>query len=362
MRTKEEWMRLAIELAEATIGQTSPNPSVGAIVVKNGELLGVGTHLKPGGPHAEVLALAQAGDQAKGADVYVTLEPCAHYGKTPPCAELLVEKQVKKVYIACQDPNPKVAGKGIKILQEAGIETEVGIEENRAKQLNKYFFHYLHHGRPFITLKAATTLDGKTATMTGDSKWITSEAAREDVHRERHKHDAILVGRNTVLKDNPSLTTRLDNGGKSPIRVILDSHLSLEGDYHIYNQDAPTYMICGKNANRKAFESKYPHVKVLQLSTEKVTLREAMQRLGEEKIQSVYVEGGGQIHASLIKEGLVDECHWYIAPKLLGGQDAISAIGGKSPQWMKEAMELEIQSIEQLGVDIKIIARPKEVQ
>src|SRR5690625_1702775 len=177
MRTKEEWMGLALELAEATIGQTSPNPSVGAVVVRDGKLLGVGTHMKAGEPHAEVLALEQAGDDAEGADVYVTLEPCAHYGKTPPCAELLVEKKVKKVYISCQDPNPKVAGKGIEILEAAGIETEIGIEEERGRKVNKYFFHYLEKGRPFVTLKAATTLDGKTATKTGDSRWITSAIA-----------------------------------------------------------------------------------------------------------------------------------------------------------------------------------------
>lgn len=208
-------MELALNLAEATIGQTSPNPSVGAVVVKDGQLLGVGTHLKAGEPHAEVHAIAQAGQKAKGADIYVTLEPCAHYGKTPPCAELLVKSEVKKVYIACLDPNPKVAGKGVKILTEAGIEVEVGIGEQRALKINQSFFHYQNTRRPFITLKAATTLDGKTATVTGDSKWITSEKAREDVHEERHKHDAILVGgRNTVEQDNPSLTTRLPPGWK----------------------------------------------------------------------------------------------------------------------------------------------------
>lgn len=362
MRTKEEWMGLALELAEATIGQTSPNPSVGAVVVRDGKLLGVGTHMKAGEPHAEVLALEQAGDDAEGADVYVTLEPCAHYGKTPPCAELLVEKKVKKVYISCQDPNPKVAGKGIEILEAAGIETEIGIEEERGRKVNKYFFHYLEKGRPFVTLKAATTLDGKTATKTGDSRWITSAIAREDVHRERHRHDAILVGRNTVVKDNPSLTTRLANGGKNPVRVILDSHLSLDGDYYIFDQQAPTYMICGKSADKVKFEKKYPHVKVLQVASEKVEIKEALKALGEEKIQSVYVEGGGQIHASLVKERIVDECHWYIAPKLLGGQDAISAIGGESPQFMKEAVDFNLLSIDQLGNDIKIVAKLKEVE
>lgn len=360
VKTNEEWMDLALNLAEGTIGQTSPNPSVGAVVVKDGQLLGVGTHLKAGEAHAEVHAIAQAGEKAKGADVYVTLEPCAHYGKTPPCAELLVKSEVKKVYIACLDPNPKVAGKGIDILKNAGIEVEVGIQEQRALRINQYFFHYIEKKRPFITLKAATTLDGKTATATGDSKWITSTAAREDVHKERHKHDAILVGRHTVEKDNPSLTTRLPQGGKSPIRIILDTHLSLQGDFQIWKPDSPTWMICGKQANKECFTKKYPHIKVIQLPTEKIDLNDLMEVLAEEKVQSLYVEGGATIHQAFLTEGLYDECHWYIAPKLLGGQDARSVIGGESPLSMKEAQQLEIIELKQIGPDIKLSAKPKE--
>ncbi|MGP4039932.1 bifunctional diaminohydroxyphosphoribosylaminopyrimidine deaminase/5-amino-6-(5-phosphoribosylamino)uracil reductase RibD [Gracilibacillus sp. D59] len=360
MRTNEEWMDLALNLAEATLGQTSPNPSVGAVVVKNGELLGVGTHLKAGGPHAEVHAIAQAGEKAKGADVYVTLEPCAHYGKTPPCAELLVKSEVNKVYIACLDPNPKVAGKGIEILQNAGIEVKIGIQEQRALRINQHFFHYLEKKRPFITLKAAMTLDGKTATVTGDSKWITSEKAREDVHKERHKHDAILVGRHTVEKDNPSLTTRLPQGGKNPIRIILDTNLTLTGDLQIFEADSPTWMICGHQADKAHFTTMYPHIKVIQLPTEKIALTDLMEVLAEEKIQSLYVEGGATIHQAFLKDWLFDECHWYIAPKLLGGQDARSVIGGASPLLMKEAQQLQFTDIEQIGPDIKLIAKPKE--
>ncbi|MFD2656669.1 bifunctional diaminohydroxyphosphoribosylaminopyrimidine deaminase/5-amino-6-(5-phosphoribosylamino)uracil reductase RibD [Gracilibacillus thailandensis] len=360
MRTNEEWMDLALNLAEATIGQTSPNPSVGAVVVKNGELLGVGTHLKAGEAHAEVHAIAQAGEKAKGADVYVTLEPCAHYGKTPPCAELLVKSEVKKVYIACLDPNPKVAGKGVEILQNVGIEVEIGIQEQRALRINQHFFHYLEKKRPFITLKAATTLDGKTATATGDSKWITSTEAREDVHKERHKHDAILVGRQTVEKDNPSLTTRLPQGGKSPIRIILDTNLSLTGDHHIFETDSPTWMVCGNQADKAQFTTTYPHIKVIQLPTEKIALTDLMEVLAEEKVQSIYVEGGATIHQAFLRERLFDECHWYIAPKLLGGQDAQSVIGGASPIAMKEAQQLEFIEIQQIGPDLKLIAKPKE--
>ncbi|MDX8046338.1 bifunctional diaminohydroxyphosphoribosylaminopyrimidine deaminase/5-amino-6-(5-phosphoribosylamino)uracil reductase RibD [Gracilibacillus sp. S3-1-1] len=360
MKTHEEWMDLALNLAEATIGQTSPNPSVGAVVVKDGELLGVGTHLKAGGPHAEVHAINQAGERAKGADVYVTLEPCSHYGKTPPCAELLVQSQVKKVYIACLDPNPKVTGNGVAILKQAGIEVEIGIREERALQINQHFFHYMNEKRPFITLKAATTLDGKTATATGDSKWITSQLAREDVHKQRHQYDAILVGRQTVEQDNPSLTTRLPQGGKSPIRIILDTHLSLDGDFHIFKPDSPTWIVCGKQADKNRFLNKYPHVKVIQLQTTKVDIADLMEILAEEKIESLYVEGGASVHQSFVQAGLFDECHWYIAPKLLGGDDARAVIGGTSPIKMAEAEQLVFQHIEQMGPDIKIIAKRKE--
>ncbi|WP_281269929.1 bifunctional diaminohydroxyphosphoribosylaminopyrimidine deaminase/5-amino-6-(5-phosphoribosylamino)uracil reductase RibD [Gracilibacillus dipsosauri] len=359
MRTKEEWMELALTMAEATTGQTSPNPSVGAVVVKDGVLLGVGTHLKAGEPHAEVHAIAQAGEKAKGADIYVTLEPCAHYGKTPPCAELLVEKGIKKAYIASVDPNPKVAGKGVAILEAAGIEVEVGLYEERALQLNKHFFHFMNKKRPFITLKAAMTLDGKTATVTGDSKWITSAEARLDVHKERHKHDAILVGKGTVGADNPSLTTRLPQGGKNPIRIILDTKLSLQEEFAIYDKEATTWVFCGNEADPITFQEKHPHIKVVQLKTEDIQLEDVMNELAQNKIQSLYVEGGGTIHQAFLRENLVDECHWYIAPKLLGGQDARSVIAGNSPHWMEDAKELTFIDFEKLGPDLKIIAKPK---
>ncbi|SER37366.1 diaminohydroxyphosphoribosylaminopyrimidine deaminase [Gracilibacillus ureilyticus] len=356
MRTNEEWMDLALNLAEATIGQTSPNPSVGAVVVKNGELLGVGTHIRAGGPHAEVHAIAQAGDEAEGADIYVTLEPCAHYGKTPPCAELIVEKRIKRVFIACLDPNPKVAGKGVAILKSAGIEVETGIQEERALKINEHFFHFMLTNRPFITLKAAMTLDGKTATSTGDSKWITSAEARNDVHKERHRHDAILVGRNTVEYDNPNLTTRLPQGGKNPVRIILDTNLSLQSHYAVFNNEAPTWVVCGKNADKELFNKTCPHVKVLQMITKNIVLSDLMEWLAEENIQSLYVEGGGTIHQAFIKEKIFDECHWYIAPKLLGGQDARSVVGGKSPLLMKDAENIEFSTFKQIGPDLKIIA------
>ncbi|RCW73074.1 bifunctional diaminohydroxyphosphoribosylaminopyrimidine deaminase/5-amino-6-(5-phosphoribosylamino)uracil reductase RibD [Saliterribacillus persicus] len=360
MQSKTEWMELALQLAKATEGQTSPNPSVGAVVVKDGIILGMGSHLQAGEAHAEVHAINQAGDKAKGAEIYVTLEPCAHFGKTPPCANLIVESGIKKVYIACVDPNPQVAGKGIKILEQAGIEVEVGIKETQAILLNRKFFHYMEKKRPYVTLKAAMTLDGKTATSTGDSKWITSKEAREMVHQSRHQHDAILVGKETVLKDDPQLTTRLPQGGKNPIRIILDTHLTIKGDYQIFSRDVPTWIVCTQEADVKGHKELYPHVEFIQLPTKTIELADLLAILGERQIQSLYVEGGQTVHASFLKEQLADEYHWYIAPKLLGGQDARSVIGGISPLKMDEATDLDISEIKEVGQDILVVARPKK--
>ena len=219
------YMKIALDLARSAEGQTSPNPLVGAVCVKDGQIIGTGAHLKAGTPHAEVHALTMAGSEANGADLYVTLEPCAHTGKTAPCTDLLISKGIRRVFIASIDPFPSVNGKGIELLKAAGIEVITGILKEEAEQLNRAFFHFIKHGKPYVTLKAASTLDGRLSTQTGDSKWITSVASRTDVHHLRHTHDAILVGVQTVLHDNPFLTTRLPLGGKNPIRIILDRRL-----------------------------------------------------------------------------------------------------------------------------------------
>ena len=219
------YMRFALNLARSAEGQTSPNPLVGAVCVKDGQIIGTGAHLKAGTPHAEVHALMMAGTESHGADLYVTLEPCAHTGKTPPCTDLIISSGIRRVFVASIDPNPSVNGTGIGLLKAAGIEVITGILQEEAEQLNRAFFHFIKYGKPYVTLKAAATLDGRLSTQTGDSKWITSDAARTDVHHLRHTHDAILVGVQTVLHDNPFLTTRLPHGGKNPIRIILDRHL-----------------------------------------------------------------------------------------------------------------------------------------
>ncbi|QDP39579.1 bifunctional diaminohydroxyphosphoribosylaminopyrimidine deaminase/5-amino-6-(5-phosphoribosylamino)uracil reductase RibD [Radiobacillus deserti] len=361
--TKEEYMGVALSLAEATIGQTSPNPSVGAVLVKDGRIVGMGTHLKHGHEHAEVYAIRQAGKAARNSDLYVTLEPCSHHGKTPPCVDLIIKQNIRKVYVACTDPNPQVAGKGIERLRQSGIEVEVGIQETRARELNRKFFHFIQTNKPYVTLKVAMTLDGKTATADGDSKWITSKDARLDVHRERDIHDAILVGVNTILQDNPQLTTRLPQGGKHPIRIILDTNLRIPKYAQVLvDQQAPTWIFCGKNANADAFTKEYPYVRVFSLDSEQVELDAVLECLGEERIQSLYVEGGSTIHGQFVAEKLINECHWYIAPKLLGGADAISSVGGASPEKMSEALDLEFGSVKQIGSDLKVIARLKEAR
>lgn len=357
---KEQFMNLALTMAESTIGQTSPNPSVGAVVVKDGKILGMGSHLEPGKGHAEVLALEQAGSNAEGAEMYVTLEPCAHFGKTPPCADLIIEHKLKKVYVACLDPNPAVAGKGVERMRQAGIEVEVGLLQTRGEELNRKFFHFIKTQRPYVTLKAAMTLDGKTATVTGDSKWITSSVARLDVHEQRSIHDAILAGVDTVLHDNPQLTARLPQGGKNPIRIILDTNLRITKDRLVLtDNEAPTWIICGKNANADEFSKEFPDVKIFQLDTAQIDVEQVLELLGEKQILSLYVEGGSTVHRSFVKKQLFNECHWYVAPKILGGQDALTTVGGQSPTWMKDAVDLDFVSIERIGPDIKIVARPR---
>ncbi|MBM7584192.1 diaminohydroxyphosphoribosylaminopyrimidine deaminase/5-amino-6-(5-phosphoribosylamino)uracil reductase [Bacillus pakistanensis] len=358
---QKEYMELAISLARSTQGQTSPNPVVGAVVVNNGEVVGMGAHLRAGEAHAEVNAINQAGSRAKGADIYVTLEPCSHYGKTPPCADLIIEKGLKRVVVASTDPNPLVAGKGIDKLMKAGIEVETGICEEEALRLNEHFFHYIQTGTPFVTLKAAVTLDGKTASYTGDSKWITSSQSRLDVHNDRHRHDAILVGINTILQDDPLLTTRLPQGGKNPIRIILDTHLKIPFESQVITDlSAKTVIICGsqyKLNQKQRLES--VGVEVIPLSSSTISVIEVLKILGERNVTSLYVEGGSTIHSSFLKEKAFQKLIMYVAPKLVGGIKAISAFAGDGFSTIAEATSLEFQSVDKIGSDLKIVATPK---
>lgn len=359
-----DYMKLALSLARATIGQTSPNPSVAAVLVKDGQLISTGIHRKAGEPHAEVGAIQAAGTAAKGATLYVTLEPCSHYGKTPPCADLVIESGIKKVFVCCLDPNPLVAGKGIEKLKNAGIEVEVGLCEEEGRQINEMFFHWIQTKTPFVTVKAGITFDGKIATKTGDSKWITSEQSREDVHNLRHEHDAILVGIGTVLSDNPLLTTRRPQGGRNPIRVILDTHLKIPKSANvIQDESAKTIIFTGNQIDvDKKKEIENLGVEIISLSSPTISIQEVLTILGEKKVMSVLVEGGSEVHASFIKEQAFQQMIIYIAPKIIGGKEAISFIGGEGYENMVDATKLQFTNVEKIGPDIKIIAKPLKVE
>ncbi|MEH7380856.1 bifunctional diaminohydroxyphosphoribosylaminopyrimidine deaminase/5-amino-6-(5-phosphoribosylamino)uracil reductase RibD [Bacillus sp. JJ1533] len=359
----QDYMNLAINVAKAGVGQTTPNPVVGAVVVNEGRVVGIGAHLKAGEPHAEVHAIQMAGENAKDATVYVTLEPCSHHGKTPPCADLLVNSNVKRVVIATTDPNPLVAGKGIAKLQAAGIEVEVGVCKEQADGLNSVFYHFLDKKIPYVTLKSATTLDGKIATVTGESKWITGEEARNDVHLYRSIHDAILVGVNTVLADNPSLTTRLPNGtGKNPIRIILDSSLRTPLDSQVVNDGkAETWIIVTNQVSEEKMNefSGKNGVRVIQLQESELSINTVLTVLGEEGISSIYVEGGAEVNGSFLKERAINQVIIYLAPKLVGGKQAPTSIGGTGIESIDNALQLTIKSVEQIGEDVKIVAEPR---
>lgn len=355
-------MELALSLAEGVKGQTSPNPPVGAVVVKDGRILGMGAHLKAGTAHAEVHALSAAGEEARGADMYVTLEPCSHYGKTPPCADLVIASGIKRVFIATVDPNPQVSGRGIAKLKAAGIEVETGICEERANRLLQPFFHYIQYKTPFVTMKTAVTADGKTAAYTGHSRWITSEPAREDVHRLRNEHDAILVGVNTVLQDNPLLTTRLPHGGKHPIRVILDTHLRTPVTARVIeNKEADTMIICGKDASEEREEALLQKgADIIRLETPEIAIPLLLETLGEEGIMTLLVEGGGEVNASFLQEKAFQQMIIYVAPKLIGGKTAPTFFGGEGFAAMDESVQLSFDKIEMIGPDVKITASQKE--
>lgn len=364
MKTDREYMQLALDLAASAKGKTNPNPIVGAVLVKDGVIVGSGLHRKAGEPHAEVHAFNMAGSHAKGATLYVTLEPCSHYGKTPPCAKLVKESEVSRVVVAAMDPNPSVAGRGINMLRQAGIEVEVGLLEKEALQLNERFIHNMLTDKPFVISKFAMTIDGKIATHNGDSKWITSKEARLQVHELRDEVDAILVGIGTVLADNPSLTTRLPHRkGKNPIRVILDSELKIPLDVNVVDTtEAPTIIVCGpKVDSTKLNQLQEKGVKILSVSkaVNGLNLDEMLNELYKDGITDVLVEGGAEVNASFLRAGLINKFLVYIAPKLLGGRNSKTPFTGIDVDRIDDALQLEFDSIEQIGQDLCITAYPK---
>ena len=349
-------MREALRIAENAKGRTSPNPMVGAVIVKNDRIIAEGWHRQAGTPHAEVHALRMAGELAYGATLYVTLEPCSHFGRTPPCANAIVNSGIKRVVAAMSDPNPKVAGRGFKILRDAGIEVEVGICEDEARRLNESFIRWVTNNRPFVTIKTAMSLDGKIATSTGQSQWITSEKSRRRVHELRDIHDAIMVGIGTVLADNPSLTTRIE-GGKNPIRIIVDSNARtpINSNVVIDNQ-AKTIVAVTTNA---------PTARLVSLTSAGVEIIVAgdgvhvdlnllMNELAKREITSVFVEGGGTLNFSLLNAGLVDKVCTFIAPKIIGGRGALTPVEGEGFENLNNAIKLRDITTEVIDNDILI--------
>lgn len=355
-----DYMKLALSLARAALGQTSPNPSVGCVIVKNGQIVSTGFHLKAGEEHAEAMAIKSAGPSAKDSILYVTLEPCSHYGKTPPCADLIINAGIKKVFVSCLDPNPKVSGKGIEKLKKAGIEVEIGLCEEEGRQINEMFFHYIQTKTPFVTLKAAVTLDGKIATKFGDSKWITSLQSRLDVYHLRHIHDAILVGINTILTDNPLLTSRRPQGGKNPIRVILDTHLKIPTSAHvIQDRSAETIIFTGNEINlEKMKEVERSGAEVIKLSSPVVSVHEVLKILGERNVMSLLVEGGSEVHASFFESHAFQKVIIYMAPTIIGGKDAYPFVGGSGCGFIKYGSKLQFINIEKMDTDLKMTAVP----
>ncbi|MEN0663623.1 bifunctional diaminohydroxyphosphoribosylaminopyrimidine deaminase/5-amino-6-(5-phosphoribosylamino)uracil reductase RibD [Caldifermentibacillus hisashii] len=355
-----EYMNLALSLARATLGQTSPNPSVGAVLVKDGKLVGTGVHLKVGTPHAEVHAINEAGISAEGAIMYVTLEPCSHQGKTPPCTDLITKTGIRKIFVATLDPNPLVAGKGVEKLTRAGIEVEVGLCKEEAIQLNEKFFHFIQTNTPFVTIKAGISLDGKIAAKSGDSKWITSPESRQDGHHLRHEHDGILVGINTILQDNPLLTTRRPRGGINPIRIVLDTKLKIPTSANVvHDRSARTIIFTGNQIDlEKKKELERFGVTIISQDRLVLSLQQVLKTLGEQKMMSLLVEGGSEIHASFIKENAFQQIITYVAPKIIGGRDAFPFVGGVGSKLVKLGKHLHFTEIKQLGPDIKITAKP----
>ncbi len=362
-----EYMTLALRLAVKGRGSTSPNPMVGALVVTRGRIVGQGSHRKAGGPHAEVIALSQAGSRAKGGTLYVTLEPCSHLKKrTPPCVPLVVASGVRRVVVAMVDPNPQVKGNGVAQLTRAGIRVDVGCCEDEARQLNEAYIYRVQTGHPFTILKAGMSLDGKIATASGESQWITGEAARKQAHRLRADTDAVLVGIGTVLRDNPQLTARVTDDplrttGRQPLRIVVDSRLRIPLKAKVLQDQHRAHTLIATTAAApaskiKSLKDRGIDVLVLPKAGGHVNLSVLWARLGQLGVTTVLVEGGSDLNAAVLRAGLAQRLMCYVAPLLLGGQDAKGIFGGQSPRRLRSAVPLKNVRIEPIGRDMLIQA------
>ena len=357
-------MKMAFDLAKKGEGFTSPNPMVGAIIVKEGTVVGKGYHHAAGKAHAEVNAIDDAGDLARGATLYVTLEPCNHTGRTPPCTEKILSAGIKRVVVAMHDPNPEVKGGGIDYLQQRGIIVKTGVCKEQAERLNEIFIKYVTTHRPFTIIKCAATLDGRIATRTGDSRWVTGEESRKFVHRIRHAVDAIMVGINTVEKDDPSLTTRLGNftgglKGLDPVRIILDTHLKIIEDAKLFRIDSESdiIIITGQSVSEdKKGRIEQLGAKIIEFPVKDglIDLDVLMDRLGELGITSLLIEGGSRVIASALSAGIVDKIFFFFAPKILGGDDGVPICQGQGADLMENCIPVKDITVRQFGNDVMI--------
>jgi diaminohydroxyphosphoribosylaminopyrimidine deaminase/5-amino-6-(5-phosphoribosylamino)uracil reductase len=356
----EYYMKIALDLALKGEGKVNPNPLVGAVVVNNGTIVGQGYHKFYGGPHAEVYALREAGEMAKGADIYVSLEPCSHYGKTPPCAEAILKAGIKRVIIAMKDPNPLVAGRGIDLLEKNEVEVITGILEEESKIINEIFIKYITEKIPFTILKTAMTLDGKIATTTGESKWITGEKSRKYVHNIRNKVMGIMVGIGTIKKDNPMLTTRDIVGGRSPIAIIIDSKLTIPLDAKIFTtlEQRKIIIACTEEYDiEKKNILVEKGIKIIitpKNEDNRVNLKYLMDQLGKEGIDSILLEGGGELNFSAIDSEIIDKVLCFIAPKIIGGALAKTPVEGKGIEILKNAVVLNKTNCKNIEEDFLI--------
>jgi diaminohydroxyphosphoribosylaminopyrimidine deaminase / 5-amino-6-(5-phosphoribosylamino)uracil reductase len=353
-------MRQALALARRGVGKTSPNPAVGCVIVRDGVVVGRGWHKKAGTPHAEVHALKDAGELAAGADAYVTLEPCAHFGKTPPCALALMAAKVARVYVGMVDPNPLVSGAGIEMLREAGIEVETGLLEAECRALNLPFIKWIRTKLPYVVLKSALTLDGKSATANGDSRWITGDRSRREVHRLRGRMDAIMVGVGTVQKDDPLLTCRVP-GGKDPLRVVVDSRLNIPlhaALLGVHSTAGTLVATCSRDAGRiEALRSRGAEILECEEREGRVDLADLFEKLGARGVQSILLEGGSHLAGAALRAGLIDRCLIFLAPKMVGGA-GMGLFAGDGVALMGDAIALEEMTVRRIGADLVVAGAP----
>lgn len=353
----EYFMNLAINLSLKAKGWTWPNPMVGALVVKNKRIIGKGYHKKAGFSHAEVIALDDAGDDSKGATLYVTLEPCVHFGKTPPCVDRIVNSGIREVIIGASDPNPLNNGRGINVLKQFGIKVEAGFLEERIKRINEPFIKYITKKTPFVTVKVAQSLDGRIAGRTGDSKWITSDRSRAYAHRLRQDYDAVMVGVNTVLRDNPRLDAWFSK--RRPVKIVVDSQLSTPQNANIFSANSKVIIVTLperpglETENRKMLSDKAEILEVKE-KTGQINLRDMLKKLAQREITNILVEGGGTLNGSLFDEGLVDKILFFISPKIIGGKEAIGSVMGRGISRIDRAIKIGEIKLKRIGEDFLI--------